>query len=153
MKTAVGAILERAKEQIQLNLDTYGINASGRTRASLVVEYYDGGVRLKSDGSGATFQTTEIGREPGGMPPVSAIYQWSIDKGFDFEDDRKRISFAWAVATQIKQRGYGRPSRSDYGNTEEVIYTVVCSAAVEEIRRTAAASVRARIRQFINPKK
>lgn len=150
MKAEVGNILERVREQIQANLETYGINASGRTSASLVVEYYDGGVRLKSDGSGAPFWTTETGRMPGGMPPVDAIFQWSIDKGLEFGTERERLSFAWATAKTIEARGYGRPSRSDYGSTEEVIYTTVIDAAIPEIRRVLRDSLAAEIRRHIN---
>ncbi len=152
MKQTVGAILERAKEQIQANLATYRINASGRTSASLKVEYYEGGVRLVSDGSGAPFPTTEIGREPGGMPPVDAIFQWSIAKGLQFETEQKRLSFAWAVAKTIEARGYGRPSRSDYGSTEEVIYTTVIDAAMTEIQAAVGNYVNTYISRIINKK-
>ena len=54
-------ILERAKADIQARLAEEGINASGRSSASLRVETYDGGVRLMyGNPDTAPFETLEF---------------------------------------------------------------------------------------------
>jgi len=50
-------------------------------------------------------ETLEDGRRSGGFPPTDAIYQWSIDKGFNFEKEYQRRGFAFVVARKIAEQG------------------------------------------------
>ena len=78
MKASVINILNQAKTDIQSNMERLGINASGRTSASLVVEEYENGVRLVSRGENiAPFATLEVGRK-GGKVPKGFYYTLSL---------------------------------------------------------------------------
>lgn len=145
--TLVCGILENARQQIVRNIQTNGITASGRTENNIVVKKYDGGVKLVlNEGVGLPpLGTLESGRKSGKIPMsfTAIIEQWSIDKGLQFETDKERLKFAGAVAWgKIRERGYGRPSSSDYGNRANVIYTPVIEYAKnsinEELKKAVA---------------
>ena len=75
MKQSVINILNQAKTDIQSNMEKFGINASGRTSASLVVEEDENGVRLVSRGENiAPFPTLEVDRK-GGKAPKGFYYR------------------------------------------------------------------------------
>lgn len=138
IREQIAEILERAKVDIQVNLEVQGVNASGRTSESLKVEVYADGVRLLSDGSGAPIQTTEVGRRAGAIPYdfTSIIEQWSRYKGLHFDTDKERRAFASAVAWgKIRTRGYGRPAPSDHGSVSRTIYTPVVDKYITDIRQ------------------
>jgi len=103
-------ILEAAKEAIQQNMATQGINATGNTSASFRVERYDGGVRLVMGGTEektAPLATLEVGR-PGGPVPkgfTQILYEWSIAKGIPFDKDSRRRSFAYLLGRRIRREG------------------------------------------------
>lgn len=120
--------LEQCKAEIQANMASKGINASGRTSRSFDVRKTSRGYELvlKHDttvaipkqprGIGsvlvgvAPLQTLEIGR-PGGRVPAGFYYiikQWTRDKGLVFgkESDRQRFSFF--TAKKIARQGTGR---------------------------------------------
>lgn len=104
-------ILEDLKSEIQVNLDTNRINASGRTSSSFRVDVYDGGVRLVMGGDNtAPIQTLEIGR-PGGRVPAGfteILKQWSRDKNLNFASDSERTSFAYLLGKKIAREGTQR---------------------------------------------
>ena len=135
-------ILERCKKEIQAAMAAGGVNASGRTSASLKVETYAGGVRLVSRGEKvAPFQSVETG-SPAGVRPAGfyeIIYQWSIDKKINFPSDSDRRSFAWFVSQEIQAHGTIR-----YNTPRKDIYTPAVAQAVREISevtRTEAAKI------------
>lgn len=147
LKRKIYDILDRARADICANMDAQGITASGRTKESLQVEEYEGGVRLvqRSEVGGAPIQTTEVGRRPGKVPAnfTDIIVQWSIDKGLQFQTDRERRKFAGAVAWgKIRQDGYGRPSSSAWGNKSATIYSPVVESVADEIKSAIFASVK-----------
>jgi hypothetical protein len=126
-------ILERAKEQIISNIESKGIKASGRTQNSLRVEQTDTGIRLVGGGAGAApIHTLEVGR-PGGKVPkgfYEIIKQWSRDKGFQFESETRRNSFAYLTAKKIQKEGTER-----HRNNRNDIYSEVVREAREDINR------------------
>lgn len=120
-------VLQDTQRAIQANMDARGVNASGRTRASIRVEQYDGGVRLIGGnnathtvqgyphgtleaGDTAPIPTLEAGRVGGGNPPVPKgfyyiIKQWSRDKGITFASESERSTFAYFLARKIAKSG------------------------------------------------
>ena len=152
MKEEVTKILENARQSIVTNLMAAGITTTGKTANSLQVVPYDGGVKLISDGSGAPITTTEIGRKAGKQPPYDpdVILQWTIDKGLSFESEEDRKSFAFATSKKIGLYGYGRPSRSDYGNTDEIIYSNVLKSTREILTSTVTGGVSIILKNIIS---
>lgn len=125
------AILERAKADIQARLAEEGINASGRSSASLRVEAYDGGVRLMyGNPDTAPFETLEVGR-PGGPVPrgfTDILVQWSRDKGIAFDTERERRSFAYLLGRRIEREGTLRH------HSPVDVYTTIVTDTAEAIK-------------------
>lgn len=146
LEDAVRDILERCGDEIKSNLDAQNITASGRTRDSVQVQEYEIGIRLVSvkSAGGAPFSTTERGRQAGAVPQnfSDILRQWAADKGITFADERDENHFIWGVITNIRNRGYGRPSRSDYGSVSATVYTEPVRRAADEIRKIIGVSVR-----------
>lgn len=94
-------VLMQTRDEIRANMSSKGINASGRTSESLTAAVYKGGVKLYfSAGDRAPMETLEIGR-PGGAVPrnfTDIIYQWSLDKGLNWGNEKARRKIAGAVA-------------------------------------------------------
>ena len=132
-------ILERCKKEIQANMQSRNINASGRTSASLKVETYAGGVRLVSAGERiAPFDTVQFGRPAGKVPKgfYYIIKQWSRDKGLTFDRESERSTFAYFLSRKIAKEGTQRHRTPD-----EQVYTPAVTEAVKEIRATIGANV------------
>ena len=132
-------ILERCKKEIQAAMAAGGVNASGRTSASLKVETYAGGVRLISKGEKvAPFETVQYGRQAGKVPFgfTAILVQWSRDKGIGFSTESKRRSFAYLLGRKIAREGTER-----HRQPRNDIYTPAVTAAVAEIRETIGANV------------
>ena len=56
------------------------------------------------------FEYALTGRDKGEMPPVSAIEQWTMDKGLAVPPEFKsRNAFAWAIAKGIEKNGTAHP--------------------------------------------
>lgn len=121
-------ILTQAKAEIQANMQSKGINASGRTSRGFAVETYNGGIRLvlnhdevasvecKPRGFGsvqvgtAPLSTLEIGREGGRVPKgfYYMIKQWTRDKGLQFASESERQTFSFFTARKIAKQGTKR---------------------------------------------
>ena len=132
-------ILEHCKKEIQSAMTAGGVNASGRTSASLKVEPYAGGVRLVSGGEKiAPFETLETGRKAGKVPFgfTAILVQWSRDKGIGFSTESKRRSFAYLLGRKIAREGTER-----HRQPRNDIYTPAVTEAVKEIRATIGANV------------
>lgn len=135
----IAQILETCKGQIQANMQSRKINASGRTSASLKVETYAGGVRLVSSGYNiAPFETVQFGRKAGKVPKgfYYIIKQWSIDKGITFAKKSERSTFAYFLSRKIAREGTQRHRTPD-----KQVYTPPVTEAVKAIRATIGASV------------
>ena len=107
----IEAILERCKADIATNMETQGVNASGRTMGSLAVVSDGAGVRLGLFGnSHAPLGTLEIGRAGGNVPAgfYEIIKQWTRDKGLQFANESERGTFAYFVARKIAREGTQR---------------------------------------------
>ena len=95
-----------AQQGFQSELEAKGNNASGRLTASLVTELLEKGVQvITNDATYWRFVNAGF-RPPGGKPPVDSIFQWSIDKGIPFKDDKERMAFSYAVSTNIAKGLY-----------------------------------------------
>lgn len=120
---------------IRNNMENKGINASGRTSASLKVESYENGIRLISSGENiAPFGTIEVGRKGGKVPKGFAqiLYQWSIDKAISFDKDRERRTFAYLLARKIAREGTDRNR-----NPRADIYSEVIKKVVQDVENKA----------------
>ncbi len=142
----ITTILNDAKTAIEQNIDNSGVTSSGKSRNSLRVEIQGNNVVL-----GSTFDFFEVlenGRKPGKFPQKDVIYQWTIDKGFQFSKDYQRKGFAYVVSRNIARGGYGRPTppHKDFGNTVSNIYSDVVKATVERLKpailKTIALSIK-----------
>lgn len=107
----VVSVLEACAEEIKAEMQSKGINASGRTSNAIKVERYEGGVRLVIEaGNVAPLGTLEVGRAGGRVPFMfsTIIQQWAKDKGLSFatEGDLKR--FAFLTSRKIASRGTER---------------------------------------------
>lgn len=130
------AILEKAKSDIQANMEANDINASGRTSASFRVERYDRGVRLVMGGPDtAPLPTLEVGRPAGPIPSnmTDILVQWSKDKGIFFPltktgKDTYRRSFAYLLGRRIEREGTLRH------RTPVDVYTTVVLDASESVK-------------------
>lgn len=96
--------------RLQASLDQKGLNASGKLRNSFVVDVKESimGWKLSiiTQEGKAYWQVLNAAERKGGMPPVSAIYEWSKFKPMSFSTDKERLSFAWAVAINISKGLY-----------------------------------------------
>lgn len=140
-------LLEELKSNIQRNLESNKINASGRTSKSLAVVAYDGGVKLvATQGEHAPLKTLEIGR-PGGAVPrgfYGIIKQWSRDKGITFSTESERSTFAYFTANKIATEGTERHKNnvdvysSEVVKTSQKIKDVIGATIKEKIKNNFA---------------
>lgn len=157
IELAVVAALEKAKAEIQANMEAKNINATGNTSRSFRVERYDGGVRLVMGGTAqrtAPLATLEVGRPPGNVPggfvitkagvrDVSKTFkailiQWAKDKGLG--------DIGWGAATMIGRKIAEQGTRR-YTNHEDVYSSVVLEVS-EGVAKDIVKSVTA----FLHPK-
>ncbi len=143
-------LLEDAKLQIQSNLESEGINASGRTSRSFEVVRYDGGVMLIMGGTGertAPLRTIEFGRQagnvPGGFRTTKAgvtdvsntfkaiLVQWAKDKGI--------VGFGLGAATLLGRR-IAREGTLRHRQPVDVYSSVVAEVA-EKVGADAVKSI------------
>lgn len=143
IEAKVTELLEDAKQRIQDNLATKGINASGRTSRSFRVERYDGGVRLVMGGTAdrtAPLSTLEVGRPggnvPGGFRVTKAgtvdvsntfkaiLVRWAKEKGI--------ADFGWGAATMLGRRIADRGTNRHRNHDD--VYTSVVMQTAEEVK-------------------
>ena len=130
-------VLELAKKNIQKNMQDENINATGKTSDSLEV-VVDGNTVILRNSNSVPFETTEHGRPSGNVPSkfTEIIYQWHIDKGLDWGDEKEARKIAGAVAWgKIRNFGYGRPSGTTFGSEKKDIYTPVVEEIKEKIEK------------------
>lgn len=131
LKEQVLQRLTQAAVEIQASMDDAGVNASGRTRASIRVREVDGGtLQLVGGGQNAApVPTLEVGRAGGNVPKgfSEILLQWSRDKGLQFETESKRKSFAYLLARKIAREGTERHKQ----NID--VYSTIAQTAADEI--------------------
>ena len=145
----IEAILERCKADIATNMETQGVNASGRTVGSLAVVSDGAGVRLGLFGnSHAPLGTLEVGRAGGNVPAgfYEIIKQWTRDKGLQFGNESERGTFAYFVARKIARDGtqrhrlpidvYSTPAKAARNAIESVLQRMV-KVGIETSLKTA----------------
>ena len=124
--------LQSAVTEIQGSMAANGINASGRTSASVRVRMTEKGVQLVAGGGDAApFATVEVGRAGGKIPSgfTDILEQWTRDKGLQFETDSKRRSFAYLLGQKIKRDGTAR-------HRQPVdVYSGIAKVAAEDVKR------------------
>lgn len=146
-------VLNQAKAEIQANMASKGINASGRTSRGFAVERTADSIQLvlnhdetatiecKPRGFGsvqvgtAPLSTLEIGR-PGGAVPRGFYYmikQWTRDKGLVFGSESERQTFSYFTARKIAKQGTRRKTN------HENVY----SAPVTKAKAQIASDIRA----------
>lgn len=132
-------------------MSSEGVNASGRTSASLRVEdrgekivLVIGGDRAKY-GRTAPLDTLEIGSRPGirGDWFKSVIVQWTRDKGMTFENESHRWAVSTIIARNIEESGTAR-----YRNPIDV-YSSVVEKTTNGIRSLIAADFRQALHTMI----
>lgn len=105
-------IMHATVEDIRERMDAAGVNASGRTRASLQVRRVgECNYQIIQYGSRvAPFGTIEHGRKAGKVPYQfrAILEQWSRDKGLTFEKESDRRRFAYFLAKKIAEQGSPR---------------------------------------------
>lgn len=162
LNTRIAECLETIKARIAANIDSAGLTASGRTKASMrVEETADGGMLVGRQ----YFQGLEIGRPAGAVPRDfrSIILQWMRDKGIQVEpmpykDETRKHVFAdgkeraenhvaAAIAHKIRTEGF-KPRRggAEVGRQTD-IYTDTIAEEVEALKRDIAVAV---VRQMSN---
>lgn len=138
--------LERLRAEIVGNIENKGITASGRTQRSLVVEQYDGGVRLKAEQADrAPIPTLEIGRPSGKVPKrfYLILAEWSRDKDIPFATERERKTFAYFLGKRIAEEG----TRRHLAN--EDVYSTAVQEAAKDISGIILAEVKEQIKSNI----
>lgn len=139
----VEKILFEIRDEIKREMAAKNINASGRTSNNIMVERYEGGIRLViAAGDVAPLYTLETGRAGGGVPRgfTDILEQWSRDKGLTFADDKERRSFAYLLGRKIAREGTQRHWEP----------TNVYSAAVERGLRKMRYEVKANVTEFLH---
>ena len=153
------SVLTQARNEIQANMQSKGINASGRTSRGFIVEKYDGGLRLvlRHDETAtiqcaprppkgldsvtvgtAPLNTLEVGIDGIKRPPRGFYYmikQWTRDKGLQFTSESERQTFSYFTARKIVKFGTGRHRRP------EQVYDIPVAKAQYNIRRDIRAAI------------
>lgn len=144
-------ILEAAKLAIQQNMESEGINASGKTSASLEVYEHSTVVGLANSNS-VPFETTEQGRPPGNVPKnfTEIIYQWHKDKGLNWGEEKEARKIAGAVAWgKIRRFGYGRPSGTIFGSEKKDVYSPVIEKVREKLEVDLKNEIEVEIKKYL----
>ena len=143
--------LDKSAEEIRANMESEGVNASGRTSRSLRSEDRGKSLVLVIGGDESAFgrtaplETLEIGSRPGvrGDWFKSIIHQWTIDKGMVFQDESHRWAVSTIIARNIEAEGTER-----HRNPID-IYTSVVARTKEGIRSVIAGDFRLLLKTMI----
>lgn len=158
LRQQVLQILAAARDDIRQQMQSQGVNASGRTSASIQVRETENGAQLVGGNSkqhtftvaGITFNaydtapipTLQTGTAPWSSRPqrvpfwfAAHIYQWTIDKALGASDDRARLGMSYAIAKKIINQGTER-YRSQID-----IYTTISQRTISEVKQQVKQSV------------
>lgn len=164
LESDIMSILDRTGDKIRANMEREGVNASGRTSASIRTEQRGnwllllGGYNTEHSVADAPtgivapntapIPTLEVGRKGGGNPPVPKgfyyiIREWSREKGISFATEAERNTFSFFLSRKIAREGTQR-----HANHID-IYSTPVTEAKEEIKKaisnTFAGAIRAAI--------
>ena len=163
LRQQVLQILAAARDDIRQQMQSQGVNASGRTSASIQVRATKNGAQLVGGNSkqhtftvaGITFNaydtapipTLQTGTAPWSSKPqrvpfwfAAHIYQWTIDKALGASDDRERLCMSYAIAKKIINQGTER-----YRSPID-IYTTAAQKAAGGIRQAVLAATKNEIK-------
>lgn len=145
----IAAILERCKADIETNMQTQNINASGRTVGSLAVISDNDGLRLGLFGNAhAPLGTLEVGRAGGRVPAgfYQIIKQWTRDKGLQFVTESERGTFSYFVSRKIAREGtqrhrlpvdvYSTPTKAARNDIESVLRNMIQAFVKTSVQST-----------------
>ena len=150
IELAVVAALEKAKAEIQANMEAKNINATDNTSRSFRVERYDGGVRLVMGGIGertAPLETLEVGRPAGDVPGGFRMAKAGVQ---DVSNTFKWILIQWAREKGIADFGWGRATMlgrriAQEGTLRHIhpveVYTDAVIKARQEIEKMVSVTV------------
>ena len=165
LETEIIRVLQDCASEVRENMESMGVNASGRTSASVRVREVGGHFQIVAGRDGdhaieagafgsiqqrdtAPFPTVEVGRPAGGVPRgfYYIIKEWSKEKGLTFASEKERATFAFFVSRKIAREGTER-------NTNNIdVYTTPVTKAAEKVRKVCneyiARQVRAAIGRF-----
>ena len=149
IRNSIFTILERCKSDIETNIETQNVNASGRTVGSLEVVSDDKGLRLGLFGnSHAPLGTLEVGRAGGRVPAgfYQIIKQWTRDKGLQFGTESERGTFAYFVARKIAREGtqrhrlpvdvYSTPAKAARNEIESILRNMIQAFVTTSVQST-----------------
>ena len=133
---------------IQKNMELEGVNASGRTSASLEYVLTDYGIQIV--GAPYFAERVEVGRTPTKNPMTfdfaAIIAQWIKDKGiqskFEISNDRDLQKVAKAIAFKISSEGslkYREPDK------QTDVYSTAVAESVEELAQKLLTSAGERL--------
>lgn len=158
LRQQVIQILAAARDDIRQKMQSQGVNASGRTSASIQVRETEHSVQLVG-GNNATHSITvcgialrayntapiptlQTGTAPWSSRPqrvpfwfAAHIYQWTIDKALRASDERERLGMSYAIAKKIINQGTER-----YRSPID-IYTTISQRAISEVKQQVKQSV------------
>lgn len=113
--------LNDAGERIKTNIDTQGVNASGKTKASIKVIKTEKGFALVGGGDDtAPIGTLETGRKAGNVPEgfEDILIQWARDKGISVDDEKAFArSLKWRIIKKGTLRNFVPSERKDIFST------------------------------------
>jgi len=138
VKRQVSERLQAAVSEIQASMAANGVNASGRTSASVRVRTTERGVQLVAGGGDAApFGTVEVGRAGGKVPAgfAAILEQWSRDKGLQFDTERERRSFAYLLGRKIAREGTERHRQPID------VYSGIVKVAADDVRKIVTKGV------------
>ena len=149
IRNSILTILERCKSDIETNIETQNVNASGRTVGSLAVVSDDKGLRLGLFGnSHAPLGTLEVGRAGGRVPAgfYQIIKKWTRDKGLQFASESERGTFAYFVSRKIAREGtqrhrlpvdvYSTPTKAARNEIESILRNMIQAFVTTSVQST-----------------
>jgi hypothetical protein len=163
LRQQVLQILAAARADVQRQMQAKGVNASGRTSASMQVRASKTGSQLVGGNSkqhtftvaGITFNaydtapipTLQTGSAPWASKPprtpfwfAAHIYQWTIDKALPAASDKERMSLSFAIARKLINDG------SERHRVPVDIYTTAAQKAAGSIRQAVLEATKSEIK-------
>jgi hypothetical protein len=120
---------------IRDKIKSSGASATGKSAASLRHTETDTRFTLYGNNS---FSFMEVGRGPGGMPPIDNIKEWIKAKGIAIGEGQTLSGLAYGIAKKISQQG-----TQLYANkTFRDIYTEESAKFIIELKKAIGESVR-----------
>lgn len=142
-------------DNMKLSLEQKGLNASGSLSDSLTGEAFKDGSKIvgviKADAKPYWALVNRAFRKGTGRPfsSVRFIYDWSIQKGLQFSDERDRLSFAFATSyNQNMEDGYMDYKRAERARfaTDVIRSSEFQTEKVNAVQSVAAILVKSRLR-------